>query len=1665
MKILSPHPFNFKSKGFALGLFLLVSFFYESQAQLKADFVIDNPGGCSPLVVSFKNTSTGASTSATYEWDFGNGNKNEKDKDAQAVYHNEMVYTVKLTVKDGNQTATAEKKVTVYKKPSASISFNSMKGCAPFPVTITADAKAGDGTISKFVWDFGDGNVDSISNRNIVSHTYTSGGNPPVTLTVLNSHGCYTTIDKSGLVVLPTLTADFAASDSVLCTVGQTVNFINKSTGPGVLSYHWDWGDGNTSGQTNTSKTYPDKGSYDVSLIATNTDGCSDTLTKQGYINVANFTSDFISSETICTNIASKFTNNSFPAPGSSNWLITESGGRGSGPEFSYVFPDSGTYHVKLTNTFGKCTESVSKEFKVKKGTAIKNFIAETNSVCGTPVTVQFKDTSKTAVSWNWNFGIGSNTDDKKETNYTYNTDGDFEVKLTVTDAQGCSNIVSKTLSLHKPDVQIVDTGANSGCPGFGKKFDINIQSNLIKTFEWDFGDGDSSTSPAPYHIFNKNGSFPVTLKYTTQNGCTGKTKPLYIKTEEKPVADFSVNATQICGSNQVVFTDLSTGNIDNWGWDYGDGGGEYNQGNWWYPGRNNEHNYQEAGEYTITLIVGSGVCRDTMKKESFLKVLPPFPMAEGYNMSCNSGEVTLYQNHIINAATKMWWDFGDGITLEINPSAQTTTHVYDSSKTYKAYLIAENGECTVKDSINVPVLQRQQPVLTASLTEVCGSGNLKIDISGLDKNPSMINDYYNHYSIYGWVYADGQAASPNLSVQQSPFVNHFEGTLTNLENGQSGIRVILVPNSSPACPDTSNVVPLTIKGPKAGFSSVTNNLCFKNPIIFKDQSVPDSGVPIKNWEWDFGDDNKYTHADSLYPLNGLVSHLYDEPGYYYPILTVTDQDGCSGKALSFNNPVKIKGPKAAFEYSPEKIFPGTLVSFYNYTNYANSSPQYNWRFTNGSPTYNGANPPNKTYNDLGKDSITLIAKDPLGCTDTAVQVLYIKDVAASFTFKENYITSSSCPPVIINFTSTSDNAERLKWDFGTGGIDDDNRINTNHTYYKPGVYRVVLYAYGTSTRIDSSVTYITIKGPYAVLRADTLSGCLNQKVTLNASVKNASSFTWDFGDGSIMQTTDTFAVHSYSHSGVYTPALVLKDGSGCSGTSELPDKIVIDSLAIIKLQPNPAQICDSAMVLFQPEIKSIAAEVLNQSLTFEWDYGTGILPVINTDPNSSHFYNKPGKYEVSLSVSSSFGCIKRIEDSVVVIPTPHGNIMGPSSICEDNTALFTGHTDLSTLIKWQWNFQNGNYADIQNPEKQLYTKAADSIAIRLITENKGCMDTTLHLLSVHKRPDVDITPRDPILCLGNQVQLIAHDGTQYKWLPVPGLNQYNLSNPLASPTDNTTFQVEVTNAFGCKRSDSVSVTVVKPSKVLLNAATYVCYGSAVQLPAAGTDQYQWINNISGLSSTNTAQPFASPSKSTTYTVVGYDQHKCFSDTAEIFVDVKALPAIQLPADMELPTGSEVYLPGSGSNDIVKWNWSPGDYLNCSTCSSPISRPRSDISYVVTVANQYECTSSDTLSIKLVCAQGLVYIPNAFSPNNDRLNDVFYVKGRGIRSIKSMRVFNRWGELVFETANAEIDDITKGWDGRHKGKDAESATYVYYVELICDTGEIFTRKGTVTLIR
>lgn len=1650
-------------KSLLQSILLLILIFCTSilSAQLNADFTPDQAGGCSPLKVSFKNTTTGASAAAVYKWDLGNNNTSTLSNPG-ATYREEKNYTVTLTVTDGGKTSAKTKQITVYKKPAVDFSASKTYGCSPLSVDFTDKSTAGDGSIASYFWDFGDGTTQQTEGKQY-SHTYNSPTKAPVSLTVTNSYGCFNTLQKPNMVeVLPGIKPSFTADKTILCKTTDAVKFNNTSTGPADITYLWDFGDGKTSADKNPSHVYNQKGVFTIKLTVSSASGCSDTYTETNYINVANFSTDFSVPGLICQNTNTTFNSTGTAANATSIWEFDNNRYSSYGNSIDFNFVAAGAHTVKLTNTYGTCQESISKNITVKTSPVLNGFISTLSKPCGAPVTVSFKDTAKAAVKWLWNFDYpySSNTSTVKEPSFTYNSEGYYTTGLTVTNAEGCSATAAQTFNISKPNISINILSSNasnylSGCTGLTIKFAATPADDITE-YKWDFGDGTTSAEAQPAHVFNKQGTFTVKLNYVTAAGCKGEVvsnNPITVS--QKPDFDYaSLQGTTICANSPVTFSVTLNNNVPvtNWYWIFGDNN---------YSNDNNtssaNHLYTKDTTYTISLIAANGGCTDTVTKQNYLKVLPPFPKIVSASNTCEGTRGTVTFFHETQKAISGTWNFGDGTSAPLQPGQSTISHTYAKTGSYKVALTAVNGQCSVTDSINAYVLLKQKPLLTSKQPEICGSDKNDIKISNLIKNPVPSNYYYSYpYSITSFQYGDGTSYNGVASSSEYYWDTVFNGSVQNLENGKKDLRAILTSGYF-GCNDTSNIIPLKIKGPQANFGITTNNVCYKSPVVFSDSSKGNNNVAIKSWEWSYGDGTAKTFSN-----NNAVKYIYDNPGSFYVTLKVTDAEGCSATTANYTKTAEVKGPKAAFSYYPYNVSPNTTVSFYNNSNSYNSyNSQYAWLLPNGStssdyyPTY--------TFNEAGANTVKLFAKDPAtGCADTAIQIINVKNVNAGFTYTTTYVNNNSCPPVVAKFTNTSLNSTSASWDFGDGSHA-DNQNYPSHTYYNPGVYYLTLYITGTDGITDSTTDSITIKGPYARLHADILSGCISQTVTLSAEVKNAVSYTWDFGDGSLKDTKDTFAVHQYSSPGIYIPALILKDASGCSGTSEINNKIVIDTLRI-KISKNLQIICDSSQAFFNPEIYSLAEEQMQQTLQYKWEFGTGNPKDTSNLKNPYFYYTKPGKYEVKLHVASPHGCAKETIDSIQVLPRARGKIQSPPEICQGTTAKFSGTADINNNVDWKWIFNNGNTSKAQNPPVQSYNDEG-TFKIMLVVNNAGCYDTVSNDLVVRPKPDINLTPEKTAICLGKSLQLQAGGGDVYTWRADSGLSDYTIAQPVATPKKNTIYSVEVTNSFGCKNIDSAIIGVAAPFKVQVPAQPFICQGKELQLNATGAFSYKWINNTTAISNTQIPNPVVTPSAPAVYTVVGYDAYNCFTDTQSVKVNVAPLPTINAGPDLQVFTGSDVQLQASVSSDVTKYTWFPADYLSCSDCPSPVSSPRANMSYIITGTTQHGCSAADTINIKLLCNQGKVYIPTAFTPNGDYKNDLFYIKGRGVKIIKSLKIFNRFGEAIFEKTNFQIEDPSSGWDGKYKGIEASTGAYVYFTEMVCDNGEMFSFKGTVMVVR
>ena len=301
--------------------------------------------------------------------------------------------------------------------------------------------------------------------------------------------------------------------------------------------------------------------------------------------------------------------------------------------------------------------------------------------------------------------------------------------------------------------------------------------------------------------------------------------------------------------------------------------------------------------------------------------------------------------------------------------------------------------------------------------------------------------------------------------------------------------------------------------------------------------------------------------------------------------------------------------------------------------------------------------------------------------------------------------------------------------------------------------------------------------------------------------------------------------------------------------------------------------------------------------------------------------------------------------------------------------------------------------------------------------------------VTVHPLPKIAVQQNNTV-CRGDSITIRANGASRFIW---KDQNENIICTDCAEikvkPSSSTGYKVIGYTQFGCSEIQSTSVRVINHLKMIVSTGDTLCTGESSNLFATGAASYQWLP-INGFNGSNTSRISVRPTETTTYKVVGKDAYNCFTDTSEIKVVVGKPTPVTLGKDTTLVSGGTYQLRlQSTTNDIVKWRWSGAPGISCATCPTPVVKISDDACISCTAINQFGCVSSDTICIKTFCPATEVFVPNAFTPDGDGINDKLVIQGKGIRLIKSFRIFNRWGEIVFEKVNFNLGDPAL-WLGR-----------------------------------
>jgi gliding motility-associated-like protein len=1588
-----------------------------ANAQLDAQFDSSPISGCAPLVVNFKDLSTGNPVS--WQWDvYGIGVGTPSSlQNPSATYFNPGTYTIRLIVTNAagiRDTIIKEKYITVFAQPIVNFSSTTVTGCFPLPVCFTDLSISGSGMITDWLWDFGDG---TSSTSQTPCHTYTAAGNYNVSLRVTNSNGCVKTKTLLAYINISTgVNAAFTNSAPTGCSLPETITFQNQSTGTGILTYKWDFGDGSIiSTDRSPTHTYTSGGTYTVKLIVANNTNCTDTVIHVDSVVIKSVNADFTTPAVICAGAPFSIANTSLPAPVGASWTFDD-GTISNSINPTKVFETAGIHTIKLVSNFGACLDSIEHTVNVlsKPSTA---FSGDILAACRPPLTVQFSNTSIGAVSYEWRFGDGGTSNQQNPT-HTYTTSGFFTDTLITTNTNGCNDTLIKVdyIKIQAPTATINNL-PQQGCAPLLWTFGSTINTVVpVIGYEW-FSNGVLfSTAPNPSQIFSV-GNYDIKLVITTAGGCTDTiTISQGIKAALKPVPLFTANPRVVCAFNQVTFTDLSTGTIDEWQWIFGDGVRSN------LP--NPTHAYEDTGFFTVTLIVGNNGCRDTITFTDYIQVKPPIAIFNTV-LNCDLPFTRTFTNTSIGADT--WtWDFGDG-----SPSVSTIfspVHTYTAVGTYTVRLTVHNNETGCDHfTTRTVVIAEEYALFSASLLELCKNTSTVFTASSAHAVPDIVS--------YDWNFGD---LTPNGSGASVSHIYTQAGlyTVTLIITDVNGCKDTLVENNY-----------IRVNGPTSNFIPSVPGVCLLSAISFTDQSTSDGTHPIIEWQWNYGD--LITEKLNSSPF----SHVYNSPGVYDVTLLVKDSYGCIDSIVKLNI-LTISKPIADFETMDTLSCPNKPIAFTNLS--TGLGLTYKWDFGDSSPIETSATPTHSYLNE-GIYTVSLKVTDIYGCEHDTTKTSYviIKSPIADFVVSDSI---SICPPLIAQFTNSSLNYKSIIWDFGDNTS--SNSENPSHFYNMPGTYNAKLTVIGIGGCVSEKSITIRVRGPQGGFTYNPSVGCKPLLVNFIATTIDDVSFTWDFGDGNVIShTNNSSEFHKYINLGEFVPKIILTDAGGCVVAIEGADTIKVRGVNAA-FEKDTLTRCNSGNVIFTN--KSYANELITG---YEWSFGDGTGTFNDVSP--THFYATTGLYYPQLIAHTENGCTDTILASIPirVVKTPEVYITQPENKCVPATLNFLGNLinpDTSS-ISWKWVFSNGvsaNTKDIGNQIFDIPGKYSDTL---FAINSSGCRDTAYSSHEVYPKPNITVGG-DITICKGTGKNLTASGGDTYSWSPPTGLNTTVGATVTANPDSVKKYYVRGISSFGCENIDSVKVSVIHPFAMPPGVASSLCEGESITFVASGAKTYSW-SPIEGLNIDTGAVVIAKPNITTDYMVIGKDGNNCFQDTSYFKIKIYPLPTVNAGADKTINVGQSTTLTPTVSTDVTNITWTPNKWVTESSANSITVKPNLNQQYKVVVRNAFGCTASSLVNVFVLCDNANVFIPNTFSPNDDGTNDYFFPRGTGLFNIKQLRIFNRWGEQVFEKYSFKANDERAGWNGTYKGQKLTPDVYVYIMDIQCENNSVITYKGNIALIK
>lgn len=1619
-----------------------------------ANFTSSKNSYCPGELVSFTNTTTpGDTTVKTTAWDFGDGNVTNSNGNVSKTYNNAGNYTIKMTVRDNFNCASTISKtafITVNPKPTPTFSYIAKYSCvAPQKVNFSNNS----GNSVSYVWDFGDGNTSTIAAPIIfynTAKTYT------VKLTATSDKGCVASSSTNIVVNFGKIKADFSTSAPAGC-IPFDPKFKNTSLPSGAkFDYLWDFGDGTKSTLENPTKIISKTGTYQVKFrIKGDGAGCADSIVKTILVSDKPKATLSLKDTLKCDGeminvfkVASPSTIDNY------TWFIDGKNIDTKVDTLQYEFKRTGEYKVVvLLKDVAGCQQTYQFP-KVVLQHILGGFFMNEPGGC-IPYKPIIIDTSNSKIpspfQYLWDDGNG-NTYNTQIPNVIYNKEDTFELKLKIRDKYGCEDEawnyvfvghkVKPSFSINKysicnnEDITMTNTTPDS------------LRKQVHKWI-WEFGNSKSGQEERfVTHIRDYPKKYSPLL-ITINNEC----RDTCIKEDSvnvKPVlADF-IYTFDTCFSNtgklkhtSVIATDFT----------------------WVLPGGKTSkdtviyHKFtpfikEKFFIYASNRLTG---CFDTLMQE----ISPPVSTSNILATKITSCTPQIYKfENFQTHSYRSHWDFGNGDTSAARDSLR--------------YSFNLPGRYTIKltgwDIRSCPYVSQKTilvdgPTAGGKIWPERGCLPLKIQLIDSFSYGKIKRKYWKFEDDPQWIKASNKSDTINYTINSMPL------------SGDSFFHVELYVEDSNGCKST-RVFKLRPSGPRAGVQVTSETRCDAKEFSFNASLDSASAYFPVSIKWTLGD-GKQENTDKF-------KYIYSKGGKYNVKLAITDGMGCQ---FEEGFTVTTSDPEILAKISTDQtnaVCPPLLSNFKSLSISDPNSPivSHQWDFGDG--TYSTLTNPSKIYTLPGNYTISLTVKNAAGCSNTAKIPNYIHLGGPIAIYK--YAPLSACQNLKVNFSAQTTANTVVEWDFGNGHTSNSN--TASYQYDKQGIYfpKILLRDSGGCTTVivpKDSIQILPV--PKAAFSIPT--NCLDDSIHFkNLSLSNIKSnplyqSSWLI-DTAKMDSKD--ATWKFQQRGIYGVRLAIKNQFGCEDTASR-SMVIAKPKADFQLRADKLCLGDTLDIIDK-------CSSGHGTLSIRYYLG-------NSAPLTRPIFSIKGDQAFTQIITDTFNC----KDTFKYDKYVHtADTTAPSSIKIRH---------ISHLSNNELDFLFEPSTDVDFEQYRFYQLAGNSWqAIRQETHrDTNFIKVFLNPLKssqVYSMRQINYCQAEsPLAKAHNNIHLNVQKGinqNQLRWHSYTGWqpDYYSIERESSLGVFTEIGQTKDTNFIDsgilCKQlhayrikalssefaySDTGKAKADWENKLPTITATLVSVDkdTAIEIHWQKPLRYtrSQLKDIVLYKTSSTDQQLFTFSADS----IRYFDKNVHVDLEHYHYQIRVSDDCGDSSTAGIASGNIVLEPQKPTPETAPkliWNayrhWSVGVryyevqrlneqqefetilQTNDTTFTDDGTQNSCMKQYIyrVLAIGDHAISYSNVIKVKPMSA---LYIPNAFTPNGNQLNEAFVPVGQYLYNYH-LELYNQWGEKLYET-----EDCMQAWDGTYNGEKCPQGIYFYKFTARGADGKYYNRKGTIHLLK